>query len=109
MTRAEIFQMIGGIGYPVAYNHFQDDTAKAPPFVCFYYPASNDFVADNHNYTKVEQLYIELYTDNKDFAAERAVEAVLRANSLPYSRQETYLDTEKMYMQLYTTEVLIDE
>lgn len=109
MTRAEVFQMVCEIGYPSAYHHFTNETAKAPPFVCFYYPGSNDFIADDHNYEKIEKLYIELYTNEKDFAAERAVEAVLRANSLPYTRDETYLDTEKLYMQLYTTEVLIDE
>lgn len=109
MTYAEIYSMIDEIGLPAAYNHFPDATPKAPPFICFYYPSSDDFIADNLNYTKVEQVYIELYTVTKDFAAEQAVEAVLRANELPYHRTETYLDTEKMFMQLYTTEVIIDE
>lgn len=108
MTRSEIFTMILDMGFPAAYNHFPDKTEQAPPFVCFYYPASSDTIADDTNYVKIEQLYIELYTDEKDFAAESAVEAKLRKNCLPYARSETWLDTEKMFLNLYTMEVIID-
>ena len=109
MTRAEVFTMIESMGFPAAYNHFPDATAKPCPFICFYYPASEDVMADNINYRKIEQLYIELYTDSKDFSAEEAVEAALRSACLPYRRSETYLDAEKMYLNLYTTEVVIDQ
>lgn len=109
MTRAEVFTMIQSMGFPAAYNHFTDDTAKPAPFICFYFPSSDDMMADDINYRKIEQLYIELYTDNKDFAAEISVETVLRSKCLPYQRSETYLDTEQMYLNLYTTEVIIDD
>lgn len=109
MTYKEIFTMINSIGYPASYNHFPDETQKAPPFICFYYAQSDNPIADDRNYVKVEQVCIQLFTANKDFAAEQAVEAVLRANELPYTRFEEYFDDEKMYMQLYTTEVIIDE
>lgn len=109
MTRKEVYDMITGMGYPAAYNHYPDQTQKAPPFICFYYAQSNDMIADDHNYTKVEQIVIELFTAKKDFAAEQAIEAVLRANCLPYTRIEDYFDDEKMYMQTYTTEVIINE
>ena len=108
MTYAEIFTMISGIGLPAAYNHFPEGTAMAPPFICFYYPSSDDFLADNTEYVKREQLYIELYTAEKDFTTEQAVEAALREKELNYTRTETYLDSEKLYMELYTTEVYID-
>ena len=108
MTYEEIFTMIQQIGIPAVYNHWPDNTQKAPPFICFYYPSSESFFADNLNYCKIENLYIELYTANKDFDAEKQVEAVLRENSLTYSRSETYLNSEKLYMELYTMEVYID-
>lgn len=108
MTYNEIYNMIHSVGYPAAYNHFPDNTAKEPPFICFYYPASSDFMADNCNYVKKEQVYIELYTAEKDLAAEQALETVLRNNEMAYTRSETYIDAEKMYMQLYITEVYID-
>lgn len=108
MTYNEIFTMIQSAGFPAAYNHFPDDTAKVPPFICFYYPASEDFIADNINYVKKESVYIELYTAEKDLEAEQRLEAVFRENELAYSRTETYIDSEKLYLELYTMEVYID-
>lgn len=108
MTYKEVFDMITSIGYPAAYNHFPQSTGMKAPYICFYYPGSNDYVADNHNYVKIEEVRIELFTDGKDFEAEKAVENVLKAHDLPFSREETYLDKEGLYMQFYTTEITID-
>lgn len=108
MTYKEIAQLIDGIGYPYAYYQFEKDTAKDPPFICFFYPENNDFLADNTNYAHITELTIELYTDNKDFTAEAAVEAALEAAEIVYEKDETYIDSERMYMVTYTTEVLIN-
>ena len=107
MTYDEIYAMISGIGYPAAYYQFPE-TSQAPPFICFYFPTSDDFIADGENYLKKEVLYIELYTREKSFETEKRVEAALRANGFVYTRTETYLDTEKMFMELYTMEVYIN-
>lgn len=108
MTYREVATMIDGIGYPYAYYQFTKDTAKAPPFICFYYPGRDDFIADDSNYSKILELVIELYTDTKDFTAEGAVEAALEAGGLVYEKDESYIDSERMYMTTYTTEVLFD-
>ena len=44
---------------------------------------------------------MELYTDNKDFALESAVERVLTENGLAWKREEKYLDSERMFLQVY--------
>ena len=108
MTYQEIAEMIASINLPYAYVHFSEDTAKAPPFICFYYDGDDDFKADNTNYQKIRPLTIELYTDNKDFVSEALVEATLNANGLVYTRSETYISTEKMYMVTFQTEVIIN-
>lgn len=108
MKLSEIANMIKGIGVPYAYHHFPENTGQAPPFICFYYPESRDFVADDSNYRKINALTIELYTDNKDFALEEKVEEMLISNDLVYQRTEYYIDSERMYQITYTTEVLID-
>lgn len=108
MTYEEIATMVSSIGVPYAYYQFTEDTAKPPPFVCFYYPGDNDFKADDSNYATIRPLTIELYTDNKDFTLEATAETILTANGLPFSREETYIDTEKMYMITYQTEVVIN-
>lgn len=109
MTHAEVASMINGIGIPYAYYQFPDDSGQEPPFICFYYPNNNDVVADNTNYQKVEHLVVELYTDNKDFDLEHSVESALSANDLVYSRDEEYIDSERMYMITYETDVIITE
>lgn len=111
MTYEQINAMIGSVGLPCAYDHFDKDDVNrpdGPPFIAFLYPENNDFAADDHNYIHVEQLVIELYTDNKDFDHETAIEDVLNANDLPFDKECIYLDDEHMYMTTYTTEVCIN-
>ena len=108
MTYKEIAQMIAEVGVPYAYYQFQEGTGQEPPFICFYYPNNNDFVADGENYVKVVQLVIELYTDNKDFSLEATLETVLAEHDLVFTREETYIDSERMYLETYYTEVIIN-
>ena len=101
--------MIASIGLPSAYDHFTErDRPDGPPFICFLYPYNNDQAFDDRNYVQVEQLQIELYADNKDFDNETAIEDALNAASLPFDKDCTWLDDERMYMTTYTTEVLIN-
>jgi len=109
MTYKQVSTMISEIGLPYAYNQFSDRTDVEPPFICFLFTGSNDLMGDNVNYQKIRTLAIELYTDNKDFELEEAVESKLIANEIPFIRQETYLDGEKMFMVVYTTQIVIEE
>ncbi len=109
MTYKEIATMIESIGLPYAYYQFPNGTDQACPFICFFLDSSNDFAADNTNYQKIRRLNIELYTDNKDFTLEQTVEDTLSGSGLVYYREETYLDSERMYMVSYETEIVITE
>jgi len=109
MTYKEVATMINSIGIPYAYYQFPDGTGQACPFICFFFSDSNDLAADDTNYQKIRTLNIELYTDNKDFALEETVETVLNSNGLVYDRSESYLDSERMFMVVYTTDILITE
>lgn len=108
MTYEEVASMVESIGLPYAYYQFKKETAKPPPFICFYFPADNDFKADNANYQAIRPLTIELYTDEKDFALEAQVETTLQANGLVYTRDEAYIETEQMYLVSFFTEVVIN-
>lgn len=109
MTYRQVATMINSIGIPYAYYQFPDGTAQACPFICFFFSDSNDLAAENTNYKKIRLLNIELYTDNKDFALEETVENVLNSNGLVYDRSESYLDSERMFMVVYTTDILVTE
>lgn len=109
MTLQEVANVISSIGLPFAYHHFPENTGQQPPFICYYYPRSNDMIADDTNYQKINELVIELYTDNKDFALENTVESVLKAHDFVYSSEETYIESEKMYMVVFYMGVIITE
>lgn len=107
MTHKEISDMIKAVGLPYAYYEFPDNTEQEPPFICFYYPDSDDLYADNVNYVGIRRLYVELYTDEKDFAQEAAVETALNSNGLSFRKSELYIDSERMYQITYSMEVVI--
>lgn len=109
MTYKEVATMIESIDLPFAYYQFPENTELAPPFICFFFTADDDFIADDANYQKIRSLQIELYTDTKDFTLEETVEAALSENGLVYSREESYIDTEKMMMVAWTCDIVITE
>lgn len=108
MTRIEIATMIGSVGVPFAYYQFPNDTPQEPPFICFYYPNSANVSADNMPYAFKDELIIELYTNEKDFDMESTLETILINHGLNYAKTETYLDSERMQMEVYTMEVFIN-
>jgi len=107
MTYKEVNTMLSSVGIPYAYNQFDNDTPQEPPFICFLYDHGDDLIADNTNYQLIRMLSVELYTDTKDFELEQTVEDVLNANGLVYSKQETYLESERMYMITFEADVVI--
>lgn len=109
MTYTDVAQMIADTGLPNAYYQFTKDTAKPPPFICFFFEGSADLAADDTNYQKVRPLSIELYTEVKDYDMEAVVEKVLNDHGLVYSREEEPLDSERLYVVVFTTTVMIEE
>lgn len=107
MTTQEIAAMIESIGLPYAYYQFPEGTEQPTPFVCFFYSYNNDMKADDSNYQKIEHLIIELYTDNKDFNLEQTVEEVLTSNGIVWSRDEEWIDSERMLEVVYEMDVVI--
>ena len=109
MTYKEVYTMLGTAGIPVAYNQFSNATPKEPPFICFLFNDSDDLIADNYNYQPIRTLRVELYTDYKDFELEQTVENIFITNKIPFDRDETYLDSERMYMIVYEADIVITE
>ena len=110
MTTQQIAAMVAGFGLPNAYDHFSptpQNPMPEPPFVCFFYPNSDDLYADNRNYQAISEVHIELYTEQKDFALEARIEAALTENELPWYKEETYLGGEKLHMVTWVCEAVI--
>lgn len=107
MTTQEVATMVAQIGIPNAYYQFSDKTAQPTPFCCFFYANDNDFKADDSNYQKIEHLIIELYTDDKDFALEQTVESVLASHGMVWTRDEEWIESERMLEVVYEMDVVI--
>lgn len=107
MTPIDVDKMIESIGLPYAYYQFPEGTAQELPFVVFFFSGSDDLYADTENYQKISTLNIELYTKHKDFAQDSAIEMILNNNGLTYYKEESYIDSEKMWQTAYECDVII--
>lgn len=108
MTAIQLKELVAGLGLPYAYYQFSKNTAKPPPFICYYLAGSDDFAADGVNYAKIRQLVIELYTKHKDFELEAQIENALSAAGIFYTVTETPIESQQMYMVVYTSEILFE-
>lgn len=83
------------LGIPVAYRVFQ--TPQTLPFIVFYLDDTDNEFADNSVYKKCNAWVVELYTEKKNPALERSLEAILP----PWNKIESYVDSEKMFQIAY--------
>ena len=108
MTYENIHQILTGLGVPVTYYQFEENTEVVPPFLCWYVPGSDGFYADNKVYAQLVQITIELYTEDKRWDLEAQLEEILNSNELPFNKTESYVDSEKLFLQTYETEAFIN-
>ena len=62
----DLMQLMEEIGLPFAYDHFAEGESPDPPFITFLLPGSDNFAADGKVYLKINEVHIELYTDEKN-------------------------------------------
>ena len=108
MTPKEIKEIIKQAEVPCAYYKFAEDTKQEPPFICYFFDGSEDLYADGINYLRLERLYIELYTDRKDFALEDKLQKILNKNGIAFSKEEDNIDSEHMHVTVYTTTINLE-
>ena len=109
MTHNELMTMLEETSLPIAYDHFAEGESPAPPFICFLYPASDNFGADGQVYLKISEVHIELYTDEKNPVTEERLEAVLDRHGIFYDKTEVWIESEKLYEVLYSFEMEVNQ
>ena len=100
----DLIQLMEEIGIPFAYDHFAEGESPDPPFITFLLPGSDNFAADGKVYLKIDEVHIELYTDEKNPETEALVEDVLDAHEIFYDKTEVWIESEKLYEVLYAFE-----
>lgn len=104
MTITELNQALKTIGLPLAYHSFK--SAPMPPYLVYLFSTSEDLMADNQNYAEISNFQVELYNTKKDPATEKLVEDELKEFRLPYSKTETYIESEGLFEVLYLIQVV---
>ena len=107
MTYDEVVSMLRETELPLAYDHFIEGEAPAPPFLIFLFPKSNNFSADGKVYQRIDELNVELYSDLKQPELEARLEAIFDNHELFYEKTEVWLPEEKLYEVLYVTEIVL--
>ena len=92
MTHKEVYDALAASGLPVTYLQWNVGAVPALPYICYYYPNSDNFGADNEVYQNINRLYVELYTEEKDFDTEAQVEAVLGQICGFWNKSETFMN-----------------
>ena len=95
-------------GIPFKYHHWNKAPNSEPPpipFGVFVFYDSNNLIADGAVYHKGHRVRAEIYTEIHNPETISAFEAVLDSAEIPYQNDETYIDSEKMFMNTYELEV----
>lgn len=92
---------------PYAYYAFPKP-GQAPPYIVYLSPGRSDLFADDINYQQILDLDIELYTKTKRYDLEAIIEANMTAKGLAYSKTESVIESDGVFMITYATEVLIN-
>ena len=108
MTYTDIADMLTETEIPFTYYSFPEKEAPQLPYICYYYPGSDNEPASDRVYQRIDNLTIELYTETKDFSLEQEFEAVLDSYGIVWDKTEEYINTERMFMITYTTQVAIE-
>ena len=82
----KLLDILKSTGFPCAYDHFAEGEAPEPPFLCYLLPGSDNFSADGKVYYRISEVRVELYTDQKNLAAERKLEDALDACGIFYEK-----------------------
>jgi hypothetical protein len=99
-----IVELLNELGLPFAYDHFAEGESPDPPFVCYRYPNTDNFGADGSVYLDVNVVDVELYTNYKEPDTEKKVEDILKKYGIYYEKNETYIESEKLYEVLFEFE-----
>lgn len=102
------YTLLSQAGYPAAYNHFPlaSDTyaPPEPPFIVWLLPHEKHSGPDGQNMLSTDSIRVELYTSNKNAEAESKIETIL--SPWPFTKDETWIPDQKMYLISYDLSIL---
>ena len=102
MEHKDIYDLLKTLNIPVAYDHFDSNKNVTPPFIAYREISPDTFKADGITYYRPYEFEIELVTEKKDVALEKAIEELLTNNKIPYDvENEIWDEDERIYHNFY--------
>jgi len=87
---------------PVAYDHFSKKDNIQPPYILYKEENTDNFMADDKVYNKIQNYSIWLITKKKDKTSELLLENVLDSHNIPYDKvNEDYIREENIFQVNY--------
>ena len=103
MKLSEFADILGQAGLPVTYRAYQEGNVPDMPYLVYF--ESNPIVnaADNIRNHEIKSVVVELAFERKDEDFEERLEELWSYHELYFEAQEeTFIETERLYVKLYT-------
>lgn len=104
MTLKDFGDLLATSGLPVTYLAFPADDCPEMPFVTFQEVGSNNFSADGKVFKRIRSMQVDLFTRDKDEAAEQALENAL--GGYFWNKYQTIEDNEDCQRYTYEIDIL---
>ena len=104
MTYMDLINEIKALDFPCTYGSFK--STPSIPFCTVNFAYNNDMIADNQNYQDVGQYQLEYYNSITYQPDEQKIESKLTELCLPYTKVETFLDSEDLYQFIYEFQII---
>ena len=110
MTLSEIATMLAETNIDFCYYSYPVNQAPPLPFMVYFFPGDDDFIADNSNYLDIRRLTIELYMEllDIDFTIAKSVEDILKAHNLVYTVSNDVITSDQLYRVTFESEVIFN-
>ncbi|MBR1592817.1 MAG: hypothetical protein IJ666_07395 [Ruminococcus sp.] len=95
----EIYSLLKSLNIPVAYLKF--DKPQKLPFMVYYEAGTEIKGADGHNLYREIEITVELYSDKKNTALERKIEALFSDREI-HKDADIYISDEDMFITAYS-------
>lgn len=105
MTLEKLNKELKKVCRNVAYLRFKQ--ATSPPFIIYGLAGSSDVHADNRHYFKIDDGFVELYSDDKMPEVERKIEKAFSDNQIPWEKEyEEYIESQRMMCVRWSIQLL---
>lgn len=110
MTLSEIATMLAETKLDFCYYSYPVNQAPSLPYLVYFFPGDDDFIADNSNYLDIRRLTIELYMEllDIDFTIAKSVEDILKAHNLVYTVSNDVITSDQLYRVTFESEVIFN-